>query len=414
MISKTNNEFIPNKAELRSVYHGYSPHFNVLISRLREFLGNIVELPTPPSFRERVKSFESYYRKLLRFPPSEAIEDLPVLTDIIGIRIVCSFLQDLTLVENILKENFKIVEIEKKGANRTFMEFGYESTHVLMEIPEEFKVGLKLPSKLIFEIQIRTILQDAWAEVEHELLYKAEFSPFDLPLKRKMASINASLSLADLIFQEIRDYQNKLNSQLDKRRTGFYSLADEYTSGIVDGQVPEHNDDEKSGVPKKQIYEPDSIDDLILSAITAHNQSEFEKAEKIYTKIIDKTDNNVVLSIVFKHRGMASFAQGRYQVAYEDFCKSVDYDDSNFRAYYYVGIALSMLNRNEEAIEYFTKSLEINSYQAHVHFRRALANYNESHFLEALRDLDLAVSLGYTKPNEKKLRIAISKKMDMI
>lgn len=76
--------------------------------------------------------------------------------------------------------------MERKGSERTFREFGYESVHFLLDIPEEFKVGLVLPKNLIFEIQLRTILQDAWAEVEHELVYKSEFSPFDQPLKESL------------------------------------------------------------------------------------------------------------------------------------------------------------------------------------------------------------------------------------
>ena len=103
----------------------------------------------------------------------------------------------------------------------------------MLDIPEEIKnqveqehSGLKVPNSLVCEIQIRTILQDAWAEVEHELVYKSEFSPFDLPLRRKLASTNASLSLADIIFQEIRDYQTKLQREVDERRASFYEQAD--------------------------------------------------------------------------------------------------------------------------------------------------------------------------------------------
>ena len=189
-------------------------------------LKEILVLPSVPTLKTRVKSFSSYYRKLLRILAESAeTTDLPVISDLIGIRVICPFLEDLSMVEKILKDSFKIIEIEKKGADRTFREFGYESTHVLLEIPEDVRKNCILPPNIICEIQIRTILQDAWAEVEHELVYKSEFSPFDLPLKRKLASMNASLSLADIIFQEIRDYQNKLNKEMAKRRDSFYDQA---------------------------------------------------------------------------------------------------------------------------------------------------------------------------------------------
>ncbi len=64
--------------------------------------------------------------------------------------------------------------------------------------------------KRVCEIQLRTILQDAWAEVEHELVYKSDISLPNQSIRRKLASLNATLTLSDLIFQEIRDYQKEI------------------------------------------------------------------------------------------------------------------------------------------------------------------------------------------------------------
>ncbi|MEL3903276.1 MAG: hypothetical protein P1P60_10720 [Treponema phagedenis] len=276
-MSNTNPPDLPPKKELKKLYTGYIPHFSILLDRLEEHLKVLVKISTTPSYKTRIKTFESYYRKLLKFPQYAENTNFPVLTDLLGIRIICSFLQNLTEVEEILRQYFSIIEVERKGADRTFREFGYESTHILIEIPAEFRVGLTLPKRLILEVQIRTILQDAWAEVEHELVYKSEFSPFDLPLKRKLASINASLSLADIIFQEIRDYQNKLNAELDKRREDFYHKADVFTQSIV---LPTVKTDSLSQITDTDINNGDlnrleTIDDLILSAIEAHNKINF-------------------------------------------------------------------------------------------------------------------------------------------
>ncbi|UTY30030.1 (p)ppGpp synthetase [Treponema putidum] len=382
-----------------------------MIVRIEEFLRSIIKITSTPTYKTRVKSFNSYYLKLLKFPPKKETSDLPVLTDIMGVRIICPFLQDINEVETVLLKNFTVIEVERKGSERTFREFGYESVHFLLEIPEEFKVGLVLPKDLIFEIQLRTILQDAWAEVEHELIYKSEFSPFDQPLKRKLASINASLSLADIIFQEIRDYQNKLNAELEKRRLEFYSMADEHTAMVLPETNTVHHDNPDHS---EDLKVAETIDDLILSAIEAHNQNLFGKAEKIYTKIIEQNPNDIVLSVVFKHRGMAYFAQANYEEAYSDFLQSCKYNPANFRSHYYVGIALTLLNRDDEAIEYFSKSLEINKFQAHVYFRRALSYFKLALYPEAAKDLDSASDLGLPEEDVKKLRIAIAKKIDMV
>ena len=111
---------------------------------------------------------------------------------------------------------------------------------------------------------------------------------------------------------------------------------------------------------------------------------------------------------------MAYFAQANYEDAYYDFLESCKYNPANFRSHYYVGIALTLLNRDDEAIEYFTKSLEINKFQAHVYFRRALSYFKLALYPEAAKDLDSASDLGLAEEDAKKLRIAIAKKIDMV
>jgi putative GTP pyrophosphokinase len=111
-------------------------------------------------------------------------------------------------IEKLVRSNFPVFEVERKGEEQSFREFGYRSVHL----------NLRLSSGNFCEIQIRTILQDAWAEVEHEIVYKGSFTPFDEPLKRKLAALNATLSLSDIIFQELRNYQRKLNREVRFRR----------------------------------------------------------------------------------------------------------------------------------------------------------------------------------------------------
>ncbi|MFS6554050.1 hypothetical protein VPJ68_00820, partial [Parabacteroides distasonis] len=112
-----------------------------------------------------------------------------------------------------------------------------------------------------------TILQDAWAEVEHELIYKTEFTPFDAPLRRKLASVNASLSLADTIFQEIRDYQKNFQRQVDRRRASFYSQADVITDNENGLSFSEKGDLPKEEIGRPSPYVHGTIDDMILRAL---------------------------------------------------------------------------------------------------------------------------------------------------
>jgi len=420
----TEQQDLPNKLEIQRLYESYAPVFNEVLANIEAKLKASIKIASIPTFKTRIKSFTSYYKKILRQKPKEAAESksLVTLTDMIGIRVICAFLEDLDIVEQQLVTYFNVKEIERKGAQQSFREFGYESVHVLVAIPEDCKpkkeLDPPLPDEVVCEIQIRTILQDAWAEVEHELIYKSEFNPFDKPLRRKLASINASLTLADTIFQEIRDYQNRLQSELGTRRNTFYNKADDFTN--KEFGLPQENRDLKASAaiysPQNDLpYSKKSIDELVLSALHEHNLANFDKAIEIYTQIINSkpTPPPVVLGVIYKHRGMAYFAQSMYDKALEDFRASVADDPKGFRALYYEGIVCSVQDKNQEAIECFNKSLEIDAFQSHVYYRRALAYFNLGEYKKSLADIASAENLGLNDEEVKALKAKVLKKFDM-
>ena len=150
------------------------------------------------------------------------------------------------------------------------------------------------------------------AEVEHELIYKTEFNPFDIPLRRKLASINASLSLADITFQEIRDYQNKLQKEIEERRKAFYSQADNLLN--------EKNEQKQENIARVSPFVQGTIDDMLLRAIQAHNEGRLSEAVEIYSKIIEAVPKNQknIIAVISKHRGIAYFAMNQFEKSIED------------------------------------------------------------------------------------------------
>lgn len=408
---------VVSKAAIKQKYEEYNDYFNYILQKIITILQKNIKLSSQPTYKSRVKSFNSYYKKIVKLKSDKMMEnnDLIYLTDMMGIRMICAFLEDINIGLEQIKKLFEIKEVEVKGAEKKFSEFGYESIHVLIKIPDsckpEFKGNFKnlkpLTDELVCEIQIRTILQDAWAEVEHELIYKTEFNPFDIPLRRKLASINASLTLADITFQEIRDYQNKLTRELDARRYSFYALADSYLN--------DQPEEEKEDISRVTPFVQGTIDDMLLRAIQAHNEGRLEEAVVIYTKIIeavpDQTGN--IPAVIHKHRGMAFFAMNNLDAAIEDFELSIQADPNAFRSYYYKGITLSVMKKYPEAIECYSKSLELNEFQAHTNFRRASAYYEIGEYEKSMTDLDAALKLGMN-PNEcKTLQEKLVKKLDM-
>ena len=413
-----NNNLLSKKA-LRETYEDYSGYFEKIIQNVIKILQTKVKLMSQPTYKSRVKSFESYYRKVLRLKQNEMVDtnSLIYLTDMMGIRMICAFLEDINLAVEQLKEIFEVKEVEIKGAEKKFSEFGYESVHVLIRIPEKcmpkfegkFKNLKKVSDEIVCEIQIRTILQDAWAEVEHELIYKTEFNPFDIPLRRKLASLNASLTLADITLQEIRDYQNKLQGELEERRNSFYELADDLLNEKIEKKKS------KDEISRITPFVQGTIDDLLLRAIHSHNEGNLEEAVVIYSKILDSVSENDknVIAVIRKHRGMAYFSMNDYKNALDDFEVSLQFDPKAFRTHYYMGIVYSITKEYEKACHCFTTSLEINPFQAHTNFRLAMAYYELQEYEKSMNALNTAIKLGMDPDECKVLNDKLVKKFGL-
>lgn len=409
---------IISKENLKQNYEAYSSFFIDVMSCVIEILQKNVKLSSQPTYKSRVKSFESYYKKVLRLKSEQFSQGnkLIYLTDMMGIRMICAFLEDINDAVEQLKDLFEIKEVEVKGAQKKFNEFSYESTHVLIKLSDEIIKNLyekypdleHLSDELVCEIQIRTILQDAWAEVEHELIYKTEFSPFDMPLRRKLASINASLTLADITFQEIRDYQKKLQKEMEERRQSFYLMADD----LLNDKIEEKS---KEKINRISPFVQGTIDDMLLQAIHAHNQGNLDEAIEIYTKILEatpETEKNII-AVITKHRGMAYFSNNNFEAALTDFDISLKNDPKAFRTYYYKGIVYAIQKKYKEAVECYSESLKINSFQAHTNFRRAMAYYELQEYEKSMNDLNTAIKLGMDISECKPLQEKLTKKFGL-
>ncbi|TXT43072.1 MAG: RelA/SpoT domain-containing protein [Spirochaetes bacterium] len=392
---------IPDKAKLQSQYTRLLPGYE---SVLREFLEEVAPLLASgglkPTLKGRVKDFESYYSKKLRLLKkawTEKSGPLPV-NDVIAIRVVCPFLGDLGTAEKILAKHYEVEEIERMGAERSFREFGYESIHVLVRLPERFQPRCPQLDRGVIEIQLRTILQEAWAEVEHELVYKAEFTPFDEPMRRKLAALNANLTLSDIIFQEILEFEKRLNTELGHRREAFYRRIEEVSMDAGSGGTAEQD-----LAPPPADRDFDSLgalgmDGLFLAALEAHNKAEFDRAIDIYSAILGEQPEKEIASVVFKHRGMAFFAQNKYGEALEDFSSCLAMEPSCYKALYYRGVVKSIQDDLGGASDDFTSALEIHPYHFYSRYRRAATFFRLGDIAGAHADCELALRIEPKNP----------------
>jgi putative GTP pyrophosphokinase len=409
-ISEEEHEAIPDKGALKVVYEGRKPGYARILAELEARLREALEKDSlEPIIKGRVKSFDSWYAKRIRLLRNAraAGSDPIAMTDIVALRAVCPFLGDLTQAESSICSSFTVLDVEHKGAERSFREFGYQSIHLLVELPEDLYRSCDGLESRAFEVQLRTILQEAWAEVEHELVYKAEFTPFDEPMKRKLAALNANLSLSDIIFQEILDYQRRLNSELGRRRSAFYGKIEDAMDKPLDPKraSPAPSGAEASGA---EAYDPNrserralgaqrkrisTMDDLLLSALSAHNREDYVAASRIYSEILAQSPDGNIAAVVHKHRGMAYFSQSLYKEAIEDFSSSLRFAPADHKAAYYRGVVKSVLQDFVGAIGDFDLALGIHPYHFFSLYRRAMAYWHLEDYPQCLADAEAALKL---------------------
>lgn len=407
-----------NRAELEERYEKLLPVYRSILADLSSrVLKCLQEAGIHPSLKARVKTFPSWFRKrilLSQQARAAGRKTVKPIGDVLALRVICPFMGDLEKVEAEVGRCFRVIEVERKGADRSFREFGYESTHILVEIPADLRKAARGLDIGIFEIQVRTILQDAWAEVEHELIYKAEFNPFDEPMKRKLAALNANLSLSDIIFQELRDYQHRLANELDKRRTNFFRKIEK---SIDEPFFPESTGDLSLGAPPPSASEyldcEASIDEMLVSALNAHNRDDYAAAVETYTCILSRGPKSEIAALIHKHRGMAYFAQSKYEEAVSDFSRTLDLDPRCYKAAYYRGVVQSVRADYPAAVRDFEIALDIHPYHFYSLYRRSQAYFHVGDYPKALADCEAALRLDPENEQASKMKSLILDRLRM-
>ena len=123
--------------------------------------------------KSRVKKPISIVEKLQRRNLPVTLESMMNnLDDVAGIRVICSFVDDIYAVANMLVSQDDITVIAIKDYIKNPKPNGYRSYHLIIEIPVFFSEEKK---NLRVEVQIRTIAMDFWASLDHQLKYKKSF-----------------------------------------------------------------------------------------------------------------------------------------------------------------------------------------------------------------------------------------------
>lgn len=170
------------------------------------------------SLNYRVKTRPSLLKKLEKLDAHYT--SLGDITDISGIRIITYFSDEVDSVASLLKQEFQL-DLENSIDKRTQLDpdkFGYLSLHYVVKLVEHRSrlVEYRRFPEFKAEIQIRSILQHAWAEIEHDLGYKtSEGIPKDI--RRRFSRLAGILELADEEFLGIRKYLEKYGKDIPNK-----------------------------------------------------------------------------------------------------------------------------------------------------------------------------------------------------
>ena len=232
-------DFVKRYAEVRPLYEQLCGE---IASALRERIGaSAIECAAITS---RAKSLESFAEKLSRKHYDDPLRDV---TDLAGVRLVYLYKSDRPAIEGIIESEFEVAEkvdkIEEQEADR----FGYGALHYLVRLSGK-SPGVRYLKGMVCEIQVRTVLQDAWAVVDHHLSYKQEA---DVPkaLQRKINSLSGLFETADDQLDRVRT-EREAHKERHKVRSGdgfldreisLETLA-EFLRWRFPGRVPANDD----------------------------------------------------------------------------------------------------------------------------------------------------------------------------
>ncbi len=198
------------------------------------------------SAKSRLKDKNSLQKKL-----NDTIgtySTLADITDLVGIRIITYFEDEINKVAKLISDEFDI-DFKKSEDKKELLDpdkFGYSSLHYIAKLsPKRLQLTeYKRFADYKFEIQIRSILQHAWAEIEHDLGYKSKIEvPRDI--RRRFSRLAGLLEIADDEFIDIREslirYKGKIEEQISKEPSAVFidqvSLFSFVTTNKLIGQL---------------------------------------------------------------------------------------------------------------------------------------------------------------------------------
>ncbi|WP_319268926.1 hypothetical protein [uncultured Draconibacterium sp.] len=207
--------------EFKNYYDSNLEFYN---SALALFIKLIEPLANIEYVSGRIKDYDECLSKFERkYLPGIKTSDrdykiFDYLSDFVGIRIICPYLKDINTVRKELKRYFREVSITDKTIQieSTDDKFGYKSLHLDLKLNGKYakKTEYVRYAGIQFELQIRTIIQDAWSVLDHKIKYKKSIPQ---SLKRRINRLSALFEIADDEFLRINDEITSEEKRINRR-----------------------------------------------------------------------------------------------------------------------------------------------------------------------------------------------------
>ena len=158
--------------EVTLLYSSALKQINTKLEILNDEFQHVHQYNPIEHIKSRLKTPESIVKKLRKYGQESTIDNMVAyVNDIAGIRVICSFTNDIYRIADMISNQSDIRVIEVRDYIKNPKPSGYMSYHMLVTVP------VYLSDRMVdtkVEIQIRTVAQDFWASLEHKINYKFE------------------------------------------------------------------------------------------------------------------------------------------------------------------------------------------------------------------------------------------------
>ena len=194
----TNKEFLVKN---RCAIHAVEAKLEMIDAELSMKEGRMII----NSVTSRIKQPESAKAKLIKKGYNVTFQNaVEKLNDIAGIRVVCTYLDDIYAISSMLKKHNDIIVLKEKDYIKNTKVSGYRSLHLIVQVPIYFHDANQ---NIRVEVQLRTVAMDFWAGLDHQLRYKKS--------KKETALIGSELKKYAEIIKEVDEKMLKLRHEIE-------------------------------------------------------------------------------------------------------------------------------------------------------------------------------------------------------